>query len=81
MTQEVERARAANAELERSAREIEDDLNAGRGARHAELTNLQIECVGFPVFVHAREHSFYRSINEKVRKREGQSVQVQRRTS
>lgn len=45
MNQEVERARAANAELERSAREIEDDLNAGRGARHAELTNLQIESV------------------------------------
>ena len=42
MNQEVERGRAANAELERSAREIEDDLNAGRGARYTELTNLQM---------------------------------------
>lgn len=45
MNEEVDRARVANNELERSAREIEDDLNAGRGARYAELTNLQIECV------------------------------------
>ena len=57
MNQEVERARAANAELERSAREIEDDLNAGRGARHAELTNLQIEYVGFCDCLHVMTHS------------------------
>lgn len=45
MNQEVDRARAANAELERSAREIEDDLSSGRGAMNAELANLQIEYV------------------------------------
>lgn len=45
MNQEVDRARAANAELERSAREIDDDLNSGRGAIDAELANLQIEYV------------------------------------
>ena len=62
MNQEVERARAANAELERSAREIEDDLNAGRGARHAELTNLQIECVDLVCLCrHATTHCIVRS--------------------
>ena len=60
MNQEVERGRAANAELERSAREIEDDLNAGRGARYAELTNLQIEYVSFCDFLHVMTHSAVR---------------------
>lgn len=42
---EVERARAANAEMERRALEMEGDLNAGRGAESAELRNAELEYV------------------------------------
>lgn len=57
MAQEADEARLANAQLERSARELEDELSQGTGAALARRKNLEIELSSMIVFLFLLYHS------------------------